>query len=192
MLEIKGNLLDFFDDAQLCINAGIPPIEIMVHGANCQAVMGAGIAAQIKSRYPEMFAVDTKANVYAPGDIRRLGGYSAIQMANRKIGINLYSQFYGGSNADLCAIRLGLKKINNRFPGFTIGLPLIGCGIGGLKWDDVKKVIEEELVDMQIVIVHFDNTYLKDSRYIAGIDPYTDSKDSKEMSIFDKLLNMFK
>ncbi len=37
-------------------------LDVIVHGANCQCVMGAGIAAQIKKRFPEAYAADLRTS----------------------------------------------------------------------------------------------------------------------------------
>ena len=72
-----------------------------------------------------------------------------------------------------------MRKINHKFKGKHIGLPLIGCGIAGGIWDldayslkesesfriatqlrsngfkDVKTIIQEELKDCDVTIVHY-------------------------------------
>lgn len=92
--------------------------------------------------------------------------------------VNAYTQYGLGSNhgsgsphpLDYEALRLCLRKINKIFKHKSIGLPLIGCGLAGGVWDinelpsldnyplgfkDVKTIIQEELVDMDVTIVHF-------------------------------------
>lgn len=144
--EIEGDLLDLFDQGEF---------EIIAHGCNCRNTMGAGIAAQIKDRYPEMWYAD----VYHPLlDFERLGNFSTNDIESI---FNLYTQIEPGANADLGAIRMALKKMalelgpQNLFP-FKIGLPLIGCGIGGLKWDYVKVAVKEELREFDVTVVHWD------------------------------------
>ena len=78
---------------------------------------------------------------------------------------NIYTQFKPGANADYSALTLGLRKLNALFTKDkdvkTLGLPLIGCGIGGLNWKKVKPIILEEITDMNLVIVHFTDEYLE-------------------------------
>ncbi len=89
--------------------------------------------------------------------------------------INAYTQYEPGSNLDYEALTLCLRKINHIFKGKHIGLPLIGCGIAGGIWDQhqlsdddfkdyengkyqsifVKTIIQEELKDMDVTIVHY-------------------------------------
>lgn len=145
--EYKGDLLKELNEGD---------VDMIVHGANCFNKMGAGIAAQIKNSLPSAFIADMEFPIKI-GDINRLGNISFSNTV-----INLYSQYHPGPNADIDAIRIGLRKINETMKVFnyTIGLPLIGCGIGGLKWRHVKQVIIEELKDIKFVIVHFDDKYL--------------------------------
>lgn len=147
--EIEGNLLDMFDDGKF---------DAIIHGANCKNIMGGGIAAQIKDRYPQAFYAD---KYYPLPGSERLGCYSVSH--KRTIGggmhliFNLYSQNHLGAHADLTAIKLGLRKIAIAYTGMLrhIGLPLIGCGIGGLSWDDVSLIVVKELKDFEITVVHF-------------------------------------
>lgn len=97
--------------------------------------------------------------------------------------VNAYTQFmYGTYHSggvekplDYEALRLCLRKINHIFKGKHIGLPAIGCGLAGGIWDfntanlnlvdydeflmgfkkDVKTIIQEELADMDVTIVHY-------------------------------------
>lgn len=148
--EIEGNLIDL---------AYAGEFEAIGHGANCYKVMGAGIAGQIKQQIPEMFKADyIDLRVY----YQRLGDYTIIEVpfdeeGNTFLGINIYSQLEPGANFDPIAFRLALRKINLLMPNVSIGLPLIGCGIGGGDWEEVKKIIQEELVDLYVTIVHFKN-----------------------------------
>ena len=70
---------------------------------------------------------------------------------------------------------LCLRKMNDIFSGERIGLPLIGCGLARGVWDytelsrtsderflfetgikkDVKTLIQEELKDCKVTIVHY-------------------------------------
>lgn len=90
--------------------------------------------------------------------------------------VNAYTQFMYGKNhtngvdkpLDYEALTLCLRKINHIFKGKHIGLPLIGCHLAGGVWDkttqegllyhgylDVKTIIQQELKDMEVTIVHW-------------------------------------
>lgn len=153
--EVQGDLLEMFDkeDSEL---------HVIAHGANCFATMGAGIAAQIKKKYPEAYYADMYYQAAKPGDMERLGNISGAH--NNEI-YNLYTQYRPGANGDYCAIRLALRKLNALFSKDkdikTLGLPLIGCGIAGLEWKKVKAIILDEITDMNLIIVHFTEATLE-------------------------------
>ena len=48
-----------------------------------------------------------------------------------------------------------MKIINQKFTGKHIGIPLIGAGLAGLKWSKVKTILQQELINMDVTIVHF-------------------------------------
>jgi O-acetyl-ADP-ribose deacetylase (regulator of RNase III) len=141
--EIKGDLLDLFDKGEF---------EVIAHGANCRCIMGAGIAKQIKERYPEAYYAD----LYDKRSF--LDKFGDMSFNYDETIYNLYTQLEPGPNADLTAISMSLKKLNFIHSDHltTIGLPIIGCGIGGLDWKDVKPIIQKELNDMDVTVVFYD------------------------------------
>jgi O-acetyl-ADP-ribose deacetylase (regulator of RNase III) len=144
--EIKGDLLDLFDKVEF---------NTIAHGCNCMSTMGAGIAKQIANKFPDAKYADKYSN------LRPWQKYGNLTIAEVKQGdiINLYTQFNPGPNADLTAIRMSLRKLNYLYPIGKIGLPLIGCGIGGLDWEtQVKPIVQEELKDMDVTVVHYDKS----------------------------------
>lgn len=142
--EVKGNLLDLFDEGEF---------SVIMHGANCMKTMGAGIAKDIKKRYPEAYYADIFCEL--PEGLWRLGKYSCTTGSDI---FNLYTQERPGPCASLEAIALSLRLVADEaiFPDAEIGLPLIGCGLGGLEWLDVKPIIQRELKDFNVSVVHYD------------------------------------
>jgi O-acetyl-ADP-ribose deacetylase (regulator of RNase III) len=156
--EIDGDLLQLFEEGHF---------ENIAHGANCFNIMGAGIAGQIKNKYPQVFYADKYYQVCK--GIERLGNLSfveieEVQVEAKSIGstlkfpgviFNLYTQNNPGPDACYDAVRLSLRKLNSWIEGETVGLPKIGCGIGGLEWDKVKVIIQEELKDCFVTVVNY-------------------------------------
>lgn len=121
-------------------------IDIIAHQANCMSIMGSGIAKTIRERYPMAYRVD--ANDERPPE-QRLGSYSFCKTEEGVIIFNLYGQYYPGPDTRYDALQGAvsqmaslLKKVN---PAFRIGLPLIGCGVGGGDWGVVSNILLEEL-----------------------------------------------
>lgn len=165
--EIKGNLLDLADKGEF---------DLIIHGCNCQNIMGAGIALQIRKRYPQAYERDTKyfkehvlstpiQKFYSARTSVLLGNFSTAQVyapdAEHEDGplftiINAYTQILPGANFELSALVVILKKINLIYAGKKIGIPLIGAGIGGGDWSKILLVIKQQLKDCDVTIVHFD------------------------------------
>ena len=149
--EINGNLLEEFEKGT---------IDVLVHGCNCFNVMGAGIAAQIRWKYPSAFIVDGELNV---GDYKKLGDYSMailpLKGKRTKVILNLYTQYEPGANFEYKAFIDSLKRLNKDFKNanFIFGFPEIGCGIGGAKWPYVKELIEKYTKNLKVIIVHYDH-----------------------------------
>jgi O-acetyl-ADP-ribose deacetylase (regulator of RNase III) len=131
--------------------------DLIAHGANCFCRMGSGIAKQIAAEIPSAVEVDKST---FPGDINKLGNYTmAIVPSDGFCRIlNLYTQYNYGTDKiqiDYDALTLVLKKVNFIFRGKSIGLPLIGSGLAGGDWNKIKSIIEMELRDMDVTIVHY-------------------------------------
>lgn len=152
MKEIQGDLIKL---------ALAGEFDVITHGNNCFCNMGAGIAKTIKQHFPEVYSMDIRTD---KGDKKKLGtcnGYT-YTLNNKKLSVlNSYTQYHYGKKkggippVDYDAIRSCMKFINSSCPNQSIGIPLIGCGLAGGKWSIVKKIIEEELTDMDVTIVHY-------------------------------------
>jgi len=145
--EINGDIIEEFEKGT---------IDMIVHGANCFHTMGAGLAKQIKEKYPKAYGIDKKT---LNGNICKLGKRSVYTLPNGKFIINAYTQYQPGATFEYSALVKFLKTLNIDFDGtgYIIGFPEIGCGIGGGNWKRVKELIEEYTPNLKIVIVHYDN-----------------------------------
>ena len=130
---------------------------VIAHGCNCFHIAGAGIAAQIRAKYPEAYLADLKTK---KGDSNKLGEICAAY--TRADGdcimvVNCFTQFRPGREANLAAIKSSLEKMRehvlDEFKYFPkVGIPRIGCGIGGLLWQDVGPVVEDVFSDHDIYV----------------------------------------
>lgn len=162
MKHIKGDILESRAD-------------VIVHQVNCQGVMGAGLAKQIKEKYPVVFwayksLCDEDKKVRARTGIfrsRLLGQIQVCYKENYPIGrvedpqaiVNLFAQDYYGRGhryTDYDALRLCLERVNQRFVGKTVAVPyMMGCGLAGGDWGVVSRIIEESLRDCDVVLCEF-------------------------------------
>ncbi len=143
MRTIEGNLLDMFDNGVF---------NTIIHGCNTKHDMSGGIALQIAKRYPEAVKID----FFTPRP--RVGEYSyAFDGPEEGVIINAYTQENPGADATLEGIYkafLNLKK-EGMLEGRTIGIPMIGSGIGGLVWDDVERVLDSLNLGDNITVVKY-------------------------------------
>jgi len=111
----------------------------LAHGVNCRGVMGAGIAVEFKRRYPEMFLEyerRCRAGALSPGDCFPwdAGNHTVYNLATQA----------GFGDASLVALEKSLLGALDHalVTGVgVIGMPAIGCGLGGLVWNDVRNTI---------------------------------------------------
>ena len=160
MKEVRGNLIELFKEGRF---------DFMIHGCNCFSSMNAGIAKQIKEEFPEAFRVDYKYEVDAPID--KLGIFSEVSFYGYGTIINAYTQYNPGANFEYSALEsclyyLKLRCQERRYRKEhnlkwrqepKLGLPLIGCGIGGGDFKVVKKILEKFSSDFDITVVHYDS-----------------------------------
>jgi len=122
--------------------------DLIVHGCNCFCTMGAGIARQIKSIFPEAYEADIQTK---KGDKEKLGTFSWAKIANgdkELIIINGYTQYHYSSKQkplDYDALRQVFRKVKSNYSGLRIGYPAIGAGLAGGNWERIAQIIDEEL-----------------------------------------------
>jgi O-acetyl-ADP-ribose deacetylase (regulator of RNase III) len=145
MKTVTGNLITMAKAGQF---------DVIIHGCNCQCVMGAGIAKQLRANWPAIYRADLTTK---KGDKKKLGGFTYIKTKNLVI-VNAYTQFsYGREkrHADYNAISTCFKSIKKRYHGLRIGYPLIGCGLAGGDWNIISQIIDKELAGEDHTLVKF-------------------------------------
>jgi O-acetyl-ADP-ribose deacetylase (regulator of RNase III) len=131
--------------------------DVILHGCNCQNNMGAGIALQIKNKFPEAYVVDCKTK---KGDKTKLGTIT-FTTETKPIVVNCYTQYNygayktGGRDFDYMAAKSALQMVRKQFGGKKIGMPMIGAMLGGGDWSITKRIIEEVLGDEDVTIVNY-------------------------------------
>ncbi|WYV99480.1 phosphatase [Pseudomonas phage vB_PpuM-NoPa] len=151
-------------------------VQAIAHQANCQNTMGSGVAKAIREAYPEVYEADcetikgavdklgTLSMVIVPRDRRK--SFSKCIDMDAYCGpiFNLYGQFNYGRDSevvytDIGALRSALQQMKLFLDAMDItrvGLPKLGCGLGGEKWENVSLVIEEVLCDNGIQVIVYE------------------------------------
>lgn len=131
--------------------------QALVNTVNTEGVMGKGIALQFKNAYPQVFkdyAIACKAGLVRLGamDVHDLG---SIGDGPRWV-INFPTKGHWRSNSRLADIASGLDDLVvtvRRLEVESIAIPPLGCGNGGLEWDDVRPLIEKAFAKLPSVKV---------------------------------------
>lgn len=130
---ITGNLLE--SEADCLINT-----------VNCEGYMGKGIAYQFKLRFPE----NNKDYVKACNNGTLTIGELHFYKEDGKMIINFPTKDKWRNKSEMDYIEKGLNQLVELLPKLninSIAIPPLGCGNGGLKWDEVKTLILEKLGD---------------------------------------------
>lgn len=140
-------------DLLTLLNAGT--IQVLAHQVNCQGVMGAGLARQVRAAYPAAYHDYRQA--LRSGDLR-LGGVRVTPVGPLRFIAHLAGQAGFGRDrphTDYAALRSALEALaawHREFAETVIGLPYgIGCGLGGGEWAVVADLIAATLPTARVV-----------------------------------------
>ena len=130
--SIQGNLLE-------------SQVDALVNAVNCVGVMGNGIALQFKNTFPENYDIYRAA--CRRGEV--VLGKMFVTDLNREVPpryiINFPTKQHWRQMSKLSYIEAGLTALIatvERLNIQSIAIPPLGCGLGGLDWNDVRPLIE--------------------------------------------------
>jgi len=146
---VTGNILD--SEAQAIVNT-----------VNTLGVMGKGIALQFKKAYPnnyKSYSVACKNNEVVVG--KMFVTIDSNISSGEKIIINFPTKRDWRKPSEYVYIEDGLDDLidvikHNQIK--SIAIPPLGAGNGGLKWEKVKKIIEDKLSNFNIEIFVYEPT----------------------------------
>lgn len=114
--------------------------EYLVNPVNTVGVMGKGLALQFKEKFPENF---NKYKKYCNSKDFTVGKLLIITENDKKI-INFPTKIHWKDNSKMKFIEDGLEKLKFAIKKRnikSIAMPKIGCGLGGLDWNNVFREI---------------------------------------------------
>lgn len=153
-------------------NIFLSPAEVIVNPVNTFGVMGKGLAAEFKRRYPDMFRkykAFCEQKKFSVGQLwlSHETDYAVLLFPTKK-------HWRGRSKLEY--VEAGLKKFVDTYEEKdikSIAFPKLGCGYGGLDWENVRPLMEKYLRDLPIEIyIYLDNE--QDLNAGAGVVLHTD------------------
>lgn len=133
--------------------------QTLVNTVNCVGVMGKGIAKAFKEREPAMFEAYRRIcdqKLLEPGKLW-------LWQGSEDWILNFPTKVHWRHPSKLEWIEAGLSKFVREYErrGIReISFPRLGCGNGGLDWDDVRPLMERYLSDLNIPVYIHD--FMKD------------------------------
>lgn len=152
----------------ICVKGDVlkAPFQIIAHQVNCKGVMGAGLAKQIKQKYPmayERYKDHCQRGAY-------LGDCVGCDTPDHHYIMNIFAQdgygrdkVYTDYDAMYQSFRRGISEFRERacegryVAQLTIAIPyMIGCGLAGGDWDEVQKILLAVEKDCNVVFIAYD------------------------------------
>lgn len=132
------------------------PVEAVVNTVNTVGVMGKGLALQVKQRWPEVERSYRTACLR--GEVK-IGSMHVVERGGVDFPwyvINFPTKDHWRAPSELDFIASGLEDLRATITKLgirSIGVPQLGCGLGGLDWADVEPLVIDALEDYDGLVV---------------------------------------
>lgn len=136
-------------------------VQALVNTVNTVGVMGKGIALQFSRQFPEIvpiYEAACKAGSLVVGTVQTIRLSRLTGMSGPQFIINFPTKKHWKGDSKLEYIKSGLQSLQDAIKKneiTSIAVPPLGCGLGGLEWSDVRKLIVDSLGamhDVRIVV----------------------------------------
>lgn len=143
----KGNLVTAWLDGE---------VDVLIHQANCFNTFGSGIAKEIRERIPGAYEADCQT---LKGAKSKLGDFTVYSHESGRLVYNLYGQYDYGKRHKIytsyTALFRGLLAIQEDLVRpLRIGIPKLGCGLGGGDWKIVEDFVKATIAQDNAVTVY--------------------------------------
>jgi O-acetyl-ADP-ribose deacetylase (regulator of RNase III) len=124
--------------------------EAIVNTVNCVGIMGRGIALQFQKAFPDNYKAYKEAcsrKEVVPGSMFI---FDTGQMVNPRYIVNFPTKRHWKSQSRLDDIKTGLAALARELKErgiHSVAIPPLGCGLGGLSWNEVRPLIEKTFED---------------------------------------------
>jgi len=150
--------------------------EALVNTVNCVGIMGRGVALQFKERFPDNYKAYKRvcdAGGMAPGHIFV---YDTGSMIGPRWILNFPTKRHWRGASRIEDVESGLDdlvKVIEKLQIKSISMPPLGCGLGGLDWNEVRSRISDRLSALQNVSIKVHTpTFAADARPISNVAAY--------------------
>ncbi|MFK7906393.1 MAG: macro domain-containing protein [Chitinophagales bacterium] len=123
-------------------------VMALVNPVNTVGVMGKGLALQFKKLYPHNFQLYREAYKAYQLEVGKMLVTEIEGLKNPKYIVNFPTKEHWRSKSKMSYIEEGIEDLARFILSSeisSIALPALGCGLGGLDWEEVRLVIEERL-----------------------------------------------
>jgi O-acetyl-ADP-ribose deacetylase (regulator of RNase III) len=128
-------------------------ITHICHGCNSHGVMGSGVAAAIRSKYPQAYR--DYSDVYNSRGLELGDAIFSIQ-DDGKIIVNAITQKDFGRNSNTVYVSYwAIAEVFRKIEGIgikEIALPMIGAGLANGDWNVISAIIENTLTKTKPVV----------------------------------------
>lgn len=139
---------------------------VIAHGVNCRRAMASGVAGSIRKKWPVVYEYFMKYPLQAEN---ALGTTQFVQINENLYVANCFTQLnYGRTGAkfaskDAIISSMALVLEFAKQKQLQVYIPRIGCGLGGLDWEDVSAALcqLEQTHQYNIIVCEFDNNFYK-------------------------------
>lgn len=139
MKEAVGNIWDI-DFEYRCVTTN----SVVMN--NGRLVMGGGIAREARDRFP---GIDMKLGQW----VLKYGNRPFLCRNEKIISFPTKFDWRADSTPELICYSVNLTvQLADKFGIKSIGLPRPGCGLGGLRWEDVRPLLADSLDDRFTVV----------------------------------------
>lgn len=124
--------------------------QCVVIPVNCVGVMGAGLAADARQRYPGLWHAyrrECDAGHLAPGRVLMFLNRDRPRGSSEPFYIAAFpTKRHWREQSHIEDIAAGLPALVTALTArslFSVAVPALGCGLGGLSWENVKPIITD-------------------------------------------------
>ena len=122
---------------------------VLVNPVNCVGVMRKGLALEFKNRYPVMFQTYKKVC-----HTKQLCPERPMFVYGPDKSVILFpTKYHWNEKSKIIYIKDSLEAVSYYYKSFdikSIAFPKLGCGLGGLDWEEVNPLMEQYLSKLDI------------------------------------------